>query len=73
MCTLSRAFKLITCLDGHTESIHDFFVGVEQSHISANDRRHAEQHDGPSSGPEQHVQHCSDTQAGQILTPCDYK
>lgn len=59
------------CFVGHTESIQDFLLGVEQSHISATGRKQLQtQHRSVSSSPPQHdPQHISDTQAGQMLIP----
>ena len=64
-----------TCFVGHTESIQDFLLGVEQSHISATGRKQLQtQHLSVSSSPPQHdPQHISDTQAGQMLIPWDYQ
>ena len=62
-----------TCFEGHIQSKQDFLLGVEQSHISAIDKKQAQrQHLSASLLFAQHdPQHSSDIHAGHMLIPCD--
>lgn len=62
------------CFDGHTVSKQDFLLGAAQSHISAKGTRQAQrQLCCCSTSPQQDPQKDSDSHAGQILTPWDFK
>ena len=62
-----------TCLEGHMQSKQDFLLGVEQSHISAIDKKQAQrQHLSASLSFAQHdPQHSSDIHEGHMFIPCD--
>ena len=67
-------FKLFsTCFEGHMQSKQDFLLGVEQSHISAIDKKQAQrQHLSASLLFAQHdPQHSSDIHEGHMFIPCD--
>ena len=67
----SMSFR--TCFEGHMQSKQDFLLGVEQSHISAIDKKQAQrQHLSASLSFAQHdPQHSSDIHEGHMFIPCD--